>query len=1428
MDPTRSDSDSGSSSDAERDPIDVMAESFLERFRRGERPSIEEYAAKHPDLADEIRDLLPALVQLERDLSVDGEATDSLQAGPRAATLRGAPRQLGDYTILREIARGGMGVVYEAVQQSLGRHVALKVLPWQAVGARSQLERFQLEARSAAKLHHTNIVPVFGVGESEGVHYYAMQFIHGQGLDAVIDELRRLRNDRPDPAGKASRSSTIAATVARELLGGPPTPVATAVAAHTLAEPGRSGTPRPADSGSRSVDSASGQTSHTELTGLHDRRYFRQVAGLALQVADGLAYAHGQGVLHRDIKPSNLLVDTRGTVWITDFGLAKAEGSDGLTRTGDVLGTLRYMAPERFEGHSDRRSDVYSLGATLYELLTLQSLFGEVNRAKLLDRIQHEPPASPRRLDRRVPRDLETIVLKALAKEPAQRYRDALAMAADLRQFIDDRPILTRRVSTTERVWRWSRRNPVVAGLMSTVLALLVGGAIAAGLAANHFRNIAGAEAQARDRANSLAQTERQAHALARRRAEEAQAAHSEADAKAREAQAVADFLVVDLIGAAAPGKGQGTDMTIGEALARADATIDTRFAGQPLLAATIHAQMGTTYWNLGDHAKAGSHRRAAAALRTQHLGPDARETLRSQQQLVAALRELGNLAEARTIGEEVLKRQQRALGPEDPDTLLTMAEIGQLLFPFSDDRAPEYYRHLHEAQARVSGPESTDTVNALHFYALTFGARGNPDRAAEILRQALELRIHAHGEVSKETFWTMNDLVRTLYQGKKYDVAWTDADRFWGVMCRAVDPNHDELRSLTEVVLALAAVTSDWSRAESLFRRESLALAADLGPGHIRTLHARALLARVLAREGRAGEAAAIASEILEGALARKEEAGAEVVVEHAIAAISQAGAAGSRRDELARKFQGRAEERIASGNPRAAVTPLLLAIRLGAKDVRIGDDLRQIAAKVRADARISTALVNHGRLLELGNDIDAALADYRAAIGLGPENAVAHFGVGRILQRRGDKTGALAAFREALRLRASLWAVYPFLAQLDPGSVEDLERRPGVTPAIQNNVAWFLVTASDPTPNPRGVSLAVRLARASVKAEPKSGMLRNTFGVALYRAGDWIGAIAELEESLRLLGDDDQSYSHSGFFLAMAHWRLGEEPKALAYFDRSVFWMEGIAPTDAELRKFRSEAEALLDTSRPRPDFRKVLGDLPARPYFGMGMALGARGQWSPALANLRRAVEGDAAPGEAGARNAQDSSVWLNLAVLEVEHGDREAYRQHCRRMLERFGTSAEPGDLDRTAKAGLLIPPSSPEEAARLRSIARAAVERAGPNHQFLSWYLLALGLAEYRAGDADAALQALDRCMEHPADPVVTIPALSIQSMALHRQGQYQAAQDRLVRAERLVAEQLTTLAGANWPDRLIARRLASEADAVVRLDPIFPADPFVH
>src|SRR5437868_1786791 len=206
------------------------------------------------------------------------------------------------------------------------------------------------------------------------------------------------------------------------------------------------------------------------------RHFFRQVARIGVQAAEALSYAHGQGIVHRDIKPSNLLLDTQGTVWVTDFGLAKAEGMEELTQTGDILGTLRYMAPERFSGRSDPRCDIYSLGLTLYELLTLQRAFEESDRRLLIKQVSQQEPLRPRKLDRRIPRDLETIILKAIAKEPERRYRSAAELAVDLRRFLADKPIEARRTTLGEHAWRWCRRNPAIAALSALALTCLLAG----------------------------------------------------------------------------------------------------------------------------------------------------------------------------------------------------------------------------------------------------------------------------------------------------------------------------------------------------------------------------------------------------------------------------------------------------------------------------------------------------------------------------------------------------------------------------------------------------------------------------------------------------------------------------------------------------------------------------------------------------------------------------------------------------------------------------------------------------------------------------------------------------------------------------------------------------------------------------------------
>ena len=232
------------------------------------------------------------------------------------------------------------------------------------------------------------------------------------------------------------------------------------------------------------------------LSELSDLRYFREIARIGSQVADALEYAHRRGVLHRDIKPSNLLLDAMGNVWVTDFGLAKLEEGDDLSQSRELVGTLRYMAPERFRGKSDRRGDIYSLGATLYELLVFRPPFEDLDQIRLIERIRDERPAPPRQLGKSIPRDLETIVLKTLAKDPEDRFGSAGELADELRRFVEGRTIRSRPVSIAEQLWRWCKRDPWLAGanIAAVVLAILlsIGASTAAVISWNHARRSLG------------------------------------------------------------------------------------------------------------------------------------------------------------------------------------------------------------------------------------------------------------------------------------------------------------------------------------------------------------------------------------------------------------------------------------------------------------------------------------------------------------------------------------------------------------------------------------------------------------------------------------------------------------------------------------------------------------------------------------------------------------------------------------------------------------------------------------------------------------------------------------------------------------------------------------------------------------------------
>ena len=454
---------------AERDPLEMLAAEYMERLRQGQHPSISEYAVQHPELAEEIRELFPTIAVTERLKARQARSSDG------RATL-GAARleRLGDFRIIREIGRGGIGVVFEAEQESLGRRVAVKVLPRQVLLDEKHLKRFQREARIAANLHHTNIVEVFGVGEQDGFHYYVMQYVHGVGLDAVVPRLASLASSQKNsqrqptlpPATVGSPGNAAAEAAVRQLLGGEA----------GLGPDGRLGA-----------------------------HYWQSVARIGLQAADALSYAHSQGTLHRDIKPANLLLDTQATVWLADFGLAKAAQSDDISFSNDVVGTLRYMAPEQFSGNTDHRTDIYSLGLTLYELLTLRPAYEESSHSRLIQRITQGPPPGPGGTARGTPRDLETIILKAMSHDVSQRYQSAAAMANDLRCFLEDRPIRARRVGPAERLGRWCRRNKSVASLIGTVVVLLVLVAAVASIGYVRTSNALRAEAVERTKAEANA-----------------------------------------------------------------------------------------------------------------------------------------------------------------------------------------------------------------------------------------------------------------------------------------------------------------------------------------------------------------------------------------------------------------------------------------------------------------------------------------------------------------------------------------------------------------------------------------------------------------------------------------------------------------------------------------------------------------------------------------------------------------------------------------------------------------------------------------------------------------------------------------------------------------------------------------------------------
>jgi len=394
-----------------REQLEVLASEFAEKSRQGQRPSIDEYVARYPQLEDRIRELFPMVAALEQ-WKTDRESELLRQQLPDQFQLK----QLGECRIIREIGRGGMGVVFEALEGRMERRVAVKLLPWRISLVSHRQERFENEARTIARLRHANIVPIYSFGRHEDYAYYVMQYVDSVSLARILDRLRE--------------SEVVS--------------FADEIREATRVEPGDA--PRPPEMTSTFMGNR----------GLH-RDSWKAMARIGVQVAQALRHAHRLGVLHNDVKPGNLLVDREGRVWVTDFGLAEDIDAERQTDDSRVTGTLRYMAPERFQGIRAETSDIYSLGVTLYELVTREVAFQTTERTQMLEKIEAGSLRPARDVSPDVPADLDAILRTATSLDPAERYATAGEFASDLLRFINGEPVLARR-SRRGMFW-WLKRK---------------------------------------------------------------------------------------------------------------------------------------------------------------------------------------------------------------------------------------------------------------------------------------------------------------------------------------------------------------------------------------------------------------------------------------------------------------------------------------------------------------------------------------------------------------------------------------------------------------------------------------------------------------------------------------------------------------------------------------------------------------------------------------------------------------------------------------------------------------------------------------------------------------------------------------------------------------------------------------------------------
>jgi serine/threonine protein kinase/tetratricopeptide (TPR) repeat protein len=730
---------------ADNEQVIQLAEDFVDRYRRGEHPSLTEYQQRYPQLASEVESLIDALLVMEK---LGSKRTKS----PLQLDVP-IPEQLGEYQLLRVIGRGGMGVVYEAVQSSLNRQVAVKVLPSQAVAHPKMKDRFLREARTAAGLHHSNIVPVHGVGEQQGICYFVMQLISGMSCDRILHHLHHSKLPHSTINAQADISTQFSEPVTQPAADVP--------------------------------NDASSIPLQRWMSFTYAERC-RETARIGQAIAEALAYAHEQGVLHRDIKPGNILIDDNQHPWLNDFGLARPLEKSDLTATGQVVGTLRYLPPERFSGESGVAGDIYALGLTLYELITMEHPYTSSDQAQLVKQIQFDTPASLIEKQPATPADLNTIIMKCLAKHPQERYSTATDLAYDLRAWQAGEPILAKPLRWWEKAHRWMRRNPVVAGLLALVfLTLLAGLSVSTAFwwKAEHDRQDAVVARQNEERSAKQA---REAAIQAQNEAKKATTARNESEALNK-------FFREQILQSPRPDE-KGKDITLVQALERAEGSIAEYFGNVPHVELIVRSWMGETYRRLGKYNQAANQLQQSQALLTKLNQTRSITYIRNLANIANVLSEQGKNEEAAKMYQQFFEASKDFDELDEESRKIARQNYAVILQKLKrSDESEKLTKELVEENKETLGPDHKTTLTAQVNLAYSYLTQGKLKQARELCEDAIK-KLEASNESRHPISLTaQHNLIKIKFFEKKYAEAEQDAQLLLPVFQEVLGEDNDK-----------------------------------------------------------------------------------------------------------------------------------------------------------------------------------------------------------------------------------------------------------------------------------------------------------------------------------------------------------------------------------------------------------------------------------------------------------------------------------------------------------------------------------------------------------------------------------------------------------------------------------------------------------